>query len=102
MKWIVKRSIIGNRLARRKQVMDIAYGLAAEVHLARFALLGSDDRDGSRRQEHALPELHRCHVQQVGQRHTRNAEMAEADNDSFAVRFIRSVATRPVRKGTVR
>ena len=71
--------------------MDIAYGLAAEVHLARFALLGSDDRDGSRRQEHALPELHRCHVQQVGQRHTRNAEMAEADNDSFAVRFIRRV-----------
>ncbi len=88
LEWIVKRSIIRNRFARRKQVMDIADGLAAEVHFAWFALFRSDDRDGSRRQEQALPELHRRCVEQMGQRDAGNAEMAEADDDSFAVRFI--------------
>ena len=41
-----------------------------------------------RRQEQALPELHRRCVEQMGQRDAGNAEMAEADDDSFAVRFI--------------
>ena len=72
-------------------MMDIADGLAAEVHFARFAFLTSDDCDRSRRQKHTLPELGWCHIQQVGQCHAGNAEMTEADDDGFTVCFIRSV-----------
>ena len=70
-------------------MMDIADGLAAEVYFTRLAFLASDDCDGSRCQEHALPELYRRHIQQMRQCHTGDAEMAEADDDGFAVCFIR-------------
>ena len=72
-------------------MMDIADGLAAEVYFAQLAFLASDDCDGSRCQEHALPELYRRHIPQMRQCHTGDAEMAEADDDGFAVCFIRSV-----------
>ena len=51
-------------------MMDIADGLAAEVYFAQLAFLASDDCDGSRCQEHALPELYRRHIQQMRQCHT--------------------------------
>ena len=83
-------------------MMDIADGLAAEVYFAQLAFLASDDCDGSRCQEHALPELYRRHIQQMRQCHTGDAEMAEADDDGFAVCFIRSVMSLKISPNVLR
>ena len=71
-------------------MMDIADGLAAEVYFAQLAFLASDDCDGSRCQEHALPELYRRHIQQMRQCHTGDARWQK--QTMTASRFVSSEA----------